>query len=97
MDNSKSREHKIPFLKLVFLFVFIYGLAHLSPNGYLQNISIFSFVGPQASYAQDEEEGGIARGEEWGYAYPSSPLRMKILDLLRVKRVVMLILRLRSG
>ena len=36
--------------------------------------------------AQDEEEGGIARGEEWGYAHPSSPLRVKILDLLRMKK-----------
>ena len=64
MENFNSQAKKSTSFKLVFLFLFLYGLAHLSPNGFLQNISVFSAVGPQAAIAQEEEEEAEEEGEE---------------------------------
>ncbi|MCH8208030.1 MAG: hypothetical protein IIA62_03085 [Nitrospinae bacterium] len=56
MNMPKLQGQKIASLKLVFLFLLIYGLTHLSPVGFSPSFSITSAIGPQAAFAQDEEE-----------------------------------------
>ena len=58
MDEvTPTPQKKSFFFKLVFCFLFIYGLAHLSPT-LPSNISFnnFQWVGPQAAFADEDED-----------------------------------------